>query len=109
VPKLNFIPLGRKKAVSLKKMWLISPAMKSPRPLSDSLSLINLRANKLGNQRTMPARPPRGLFEEHSLPIFDAVIFNIFYELLMLLNFGTASLFNSLKKEARDHISINAK
>ena len=24
VPKLNLIPLGKKKAVSLKKMWLIS-------------------------------------------------------------------------------------
>jgi len=72
-------------------MWLISPAMKSPRPLSDSLSLINLGANKLGNQRTMPARPPRGLSEEHSLLILDAVILNIFYEILISLSFGTTS------------------
>jgi hypothetical protein len=34
VPKLNFIPFDRKKAISLKKSWLISPARKSPLPLS---------------------------------------------------------------------------
>ena len=90
MPKLNFITLGRKKAVSLKKMWLISPAMKSPRPLSDSLSLINLGVIKLSNQRTVPAHPARGLFEEHSLLIFNGVIFNIFYEVLISLSFGTA-------------------
>jgi hypothetical protein len=32
VSKLNFIPLGRKKAVSLKKMWLISEAKEITTP-----------------------------------------------------------------------------
>jgi hypothetical protein len=42
-------------------------------------------------QGTMPACPARGLSEGHSLLIFEAIIFNIFYEMLILLNFGTAS------------------
>jgi hypothetical protein len=48
-------------------------------------------------QGTMPACPARGLFKEHILLILDAVIFNIFYEMLISLSFGTASLAASHK------------
>jgi hypothetical protein len=66
--------------------------MKSPLQLSDSLSLINLGANDLGNQRTMPARPTRGLFEEHRLLTLDVLILSIFIEIFILFNFITYSL-----------------
>jgi hypothetical protein len=56
VPIFYFIPLDRKKAVSLKKSWLISKA----------------------KEITTPAHPARGIFDEYSLLIFDAKIFRYF-------------------------------
>jgi hypothetical protein len=109
MPKLDFIPLCRKKAIFLKKMWLISPARKSPLPLSDLLSLINLVARYLCNQRTMPARPARGLFDEHSLLFFYANIFRNFYGLLKLLNLGVASLVLSLHLFIKNSMEVNSR
>jgi len=48
VPKLNIIPLDRKKAVSLKKPWLISEAKEITTP-----ALLEMQAL----QGTMPACP----------------------------------------------------
>ncbi len=73
MPKLNIIPLDRKKAVSLKKPWLISKAKEITTPAL-GLALLEMEAF----QGTMPARPARGLFKEHILLIFYAVIFSIF-------------------------------
>jgi hypothetical protein len=62
VPKLSFIPLDRKKAISLKKSWLISEAEEITTPAL-GLALLGMQAF----QGTMPAHPARGLFYEYSL------------------------------------------